>query len=329
MSETSMGGQSERRYAPGKSAPLRDITLKKRRLWPDLRRDKYLYLLAMPGLLFFIIFKYIPITNLVIGFQDYSPYLGIMGSKWVGFEHFVRFFSNPDFWMLLRNTLGISLMNLVFFFPAPIILALMMNEVRNQIMKRSVQSLIYIPHFLSWVLIYGLTYLMFSQSEGLINKLLEASGRSTVDILSNPHYFWGMLTVQSIWKEVGWGTIIFLAAIAGVDPQQYEAAVMDGAGRFRRMWHITLPAMRNVIMILFILRLGTIMDTGFEQVYLMMNAAVTEVAEVFDTYVYRVGIRQGEFSYSTAIGLFKSVVGVVLVVLANKAAKRLGQDSLY
>lgn len=301
----------------------------KRPLWPDLKRDRYLYVLALPGILFFVVFKYIPITNLVIGFQDYSPYLGIAGSPWVGFEHFTRFFSNPDFWMLLRNTLGISLMNLVFFFPAPIILALMLNEVRHQLMKRTVQSLIYIPHFLSWVLIYGLTYLMFSQSEGLFNKLLTALDKDTIDILSNPNLFWGMLTAQSIWKEVGWGTIIFLAAIAGVDPQQYEAAVIDGAGRFRRMWHITLPAMRNVIMILLILRLGTIMDTGFEQVYLMMNAAVTEVAEVFDTYVYRVGIRQGEFSYSTAIGLFKSIVGVILVVGANRAAKRFGQESLY
>ncbi|MBE9914663.1 sugar ABC transporter permease [Paenibacillus donghaensis] len=301
----------------------------KRPLWPDLKRDRYLYLLALPGILFFVIFKYIPITNLIIGFQDYSPYLGITGSPWVGFEHFTRFFSNPDFWMLLRNTMGISILNLIFFFPAPIILALMMNEVRNQIAKRTVQSLIYIPHFLSWVLIYGLTYLMFSQSEGLFNKLLTAMNKDTIDILSNPKLFWGLLTVQSIWKEVGWGTIIFLAAIAGVDPQQYEAALIDGAGRFRRMWHITLPAMRNVIIILFILRLGTIMDTGFEQVYLMMNAAVTEVAEVFDTYVYRVGIRQGEFSYSTAIGLFKSIVGVILVVSANKAAKRFGEESLY
>lgn len=301
----------------------------KRKLWSDLKRDKYLYLLALPGLLFFLIFKYIPITNLVIAFQDYSPYFGVTGSPWVGFEHFSRFFANEDFYMLLRNTLAISFLNLLFFFPAPIILSLMLNEVRNSVLKRTVQSLIYIPHFLSWVLIYGLTFLMFSQSEGLVNKLLVAMDKETVDILSNPNYFWGLLTAQSIWKEVGWGTIIFLAAIAGIDPQLYEAAVMDGAGRMRRIWHITLPGMRNVIMILFILRLGTIMDTGFEQIYLMMNSAVTHVADVFDTYVYRIGIKQGEFSYSTAIGLFKSVVGVILVVTANKVAKRFGQDSLY
>lgn len=301
----------------------------KRSVWGEVRREKYLFLLALPGIIFFIVFKYIPITNLVIAFQDYSPYFGITGSPWVGFEHFSRFFSNQDFYMLLRNTLAISFLNLIFFFPAPIILSIMLNEVRNSIVKRTVQSLIYIPHFLSWVLIYGLTFLMFSQSEGLINKFMISMDQSTIDILSNPDYFWAMLTAQSIWKEVGWGTIIFLAAIAGIDPQLYEAAVMDGAGRMRRIWHITLPGMRNVIMILFILRLGTIMDTGFEQIYLMMNAAVSHVAEVFDTYVYRVGIKQGEFSYSTAVGLFKSVVGVTLVVIANKVAKKLGQDSLY
>ncbi|UNK21373.1 ABC transporter permease subunit [Paenibacillus sp. N3/727] len=301
----------------------------RRSVWADVKREKYLLLLALPGVIFFIIFKYIPITNLVIAFQDYSPYFGITGSPWVGFEHFSRFFSNEDFYMLLRNTLAISFLNLIFFFPAPIILSIMLNEVRNAIVKRTVQSLIYIPHFLSWVLIYGLTFLMFSQSEGLVNKFMISMGNDTIDILSNPNYFWGMLTAQSIWKEVGWGTIIFLAAIAGIDPQLYEAGVMDGAGRMRRIWHITLPGMRNVIMILFILRLGTIMDTGFEQIYLMMNAAVSNVAEVFDTYVYRVGIKQGEFSYSTAIGLFKSLVGVILVVTANKVAKKFGQDSLY
>ncbi|TQR43523.1 ABC transporter permease [Paenibacillus popilliae] len=299
------------------------------RVWVDVKRDRYLYLLALPGLLFFLVFKYVPITNLVIAFQDYSPYFGVFQSPWVGFEHFSRFFANEDFYILLRNTLAISFLNLLFFFPAPIILSIMLNEVRHSIVKRTVQSLIYIPHFLSWVLISGLTFLMFSQSEGLFNKLLLSMDKEAFDLLTNPNYFWGMLTAQSIWKEVGWGTIIFLAAIAGIDPQLYEAAVMDGAGRMRRIWHITLPGMRNVIIILFILRLGTIMDTGFEQIYLMMNAAVSNVAEVFDTYVYRVGIKQGEFSYSTAIGLFKSVVGVILVVAANQIAKRFGQDSLY
>jgi len=306
-----------------------DKTSKLRRLASDLARDKYLYLLALPGLLYFIIFKYVPIGGLIIAFQDYSPYFGILKSEWVGLEHFERFFSNDDFGMLLRNTMMISLMNIVFFFPLPILLSLMLNELRSMAYKRIVQTVVYIPHFLSWVLISGLTYLMLSQSEGLINKIIHEFGGERIGFLTDPDMFWGLLTVQVMWKEAGWGTIIFLAAIAGVDPQLYEAAVVDGAGRFRKMWHITLPAIRNVIVILFILRLGSVMDVGFEQVYLMMNGAVSDVADVFDTYVYRNGVQQGQFSYSTAIGLFKSIVGIVLVVAANKLAKRFGEEGVY
>ena len=295
----------------------------------DVARDKYLYLLALPGILYFFIFKYIPVGGLVIAFQNYFPYVGILKSEWVGFEHFHRFFTNDDFMMLFRNTMMISLMNIVFFFPLPIILSLMLNELRSMAFKRIVQTVVYIPHFLSWVLISGLTYLMLSQSEGLVNKIIEKMGGTTVGFLTNPDYFWGLLTAQVMWKETGWGTIIFLAAIAGVNPQLYEAAVMDGAGRFRKMWHITLPAIRNVIVILFILRMGSVLDVGFEQVYLMMNGAVSDVADVFDTYVFRNGVQQGQFSYSTAIGLFKSVVGIVLVMAANKMAKKFGEEGVY
>lgn len=314
--------------ASGRTVKKKTITASGR-LAADLARDKYLYLLALPGILYFIIFKYVPVGGLVIAFQNYSPYFGIMESEWVGLEHFQRFFSNDDFMMLLRNTMMISLLNLVFFFPLPVVLSLMLNELRSAAYKKFVQTVIYIPHFLSWVLIAGLTYLMLSQSEGLVNKLLHEFGGQRIGFLTDPDMFWGLLTAQVVWKEVGWGTIIFLAAIAGVDPQLYEAAVVDGAGRFRKMWHITLPAIRNVIVILFILRLGSVMDVGFEQVYLMMNGAVSEVADVFDTYVYRNGIQQGEFSYSTAIGLFKSIVGIVLVVGANKLAKRFGEEGVY
>lgn len=306
-----------------------DKTSKLGRLASDLARDKYLYLLALPGLLYFIIFKYVPIGGLIIAFQNYSPYFGIMDSEWVGLEHFQRFFSNDDFGMLLRNTMMISLMNIVFFFPLPILLSLMLNELRSMVYKRIVQTVVYIPHFLSWVLISGLTYLMLSQSEGLVNKIIHEFGGERIGFLTDPDMFWGLLTAQVMWKEAGWGTIIFLAAIAGVDPQLYEAAVVDGAGRFRKIWHITLPAIRNVIVILFILRLGSVMDVGFEQVYLMMNGAVSDVADVFDTYVYRNGVQQGQFSYSTAIGLFKSIVGIVLVVAANKLAKRFGEEGVY
>ncbi|RAV20234.1 ABC transporter permease [Paenibacillus contaminans] len=300
-----------------------------RRAWSDVKRDKYLYMLGLPGIIYFLLFKYIPFSGLIIAFENYSPYFGILKSPWVGFEHFERFFSNDDFYLLLRNTLAISLMNLLFFFPFPIILSLLLNELRSAVYKRIIQSIVYIPHFFSWVIIAGLTYLMLSQSEGLVNKLLEALGMAKIGFLTNADSFWLMLTMQSMWKEAGWGTIIFLAAIAGVDPQLYEAATVDGAGRFRKIWHITLPAIRNIIMILLILQLGSIMETGFEQVYLMTNGAVSEVADVFDTYVYRSGIQQGQFSYSTAVGLFKSVVGVFLVCAANFLAKKFGQDGVF
>lgn len=300
-----------------------------RRLGQDLRRDKLLYVLAMPGLIFFLIFKYVPMGGVIIAFQNFSPVSGMFRSEWVGLEHFLRFFSNPDFILLFRNTMAINLMNLFLFFPLPIVLSLLLNELRSVAYKRIVQSIVYMPHFLSWVIISGLTFLFFSKGDGLVNKILENLGMERIDILTNPDTFWIMLTLQSIWKECGWGTILFLAAMAGVDPQMYEAARIDGAGRLRQMWSMTLPAIRSVIVILLILRLGQMMDVGFEQVFLMYNGAVSNVAEVFDTYVYRVGIQQGQFSYSTAVGLFKSVVGLLMVVVSNWIAKRMGEEGVY
>jgi len=294
-----------------------------------LRRDLFLYLLVLPGLLFFLVFKYVPMWGVVIAFQNYSPYLGLWHSDWVGWMHFNRLFSNPDFLIILRNTLAINALSLLFFFPLPIALALMMNEIRVRWFKGAVQSIIYLPHFLSWVVIAGISLVMLSESDGIVNGMLASLGFGRIDFLTNSNYFWGLLTVQSIWKEVGWGTVIFLAAIAGVDVQLYEAAKLDGAGKLRQMWHVTLPAIRNVIIILLILKIGHIMDVGFEQVYLMMNGAVSEVAEVFDTYVYRVGILQGQFSFSTAVGLFKSVVGLALVVIANRLSKMFGEEGMY
>jgi len=300
-----------------------------RSVWRGLRRDKYLYLIAAPMLLYFLIFKYVPMWGILIAFKNYTPYVGFWNSPWVGLDHFERFFSNSDFAILLRNTLAINVLNLILFFPLPILLSVMLNEVRIEWVKRTMQSVIYLPHFLSWVVIAGITFLMLSTSDGVINKLLFAFGFDKVDFLTSPRLFWLLLTVQSIWKEAGWGTVIFLAAIASVDPGLYEAAKMDGAGRLRQIWHVTLPAIRNVIIILLILRIGHMMDVGFEQVYLMMNGAVSDVADVFDTYVYRSGIQQAQFSYSTAVGLFKSVVGVVLVVVTNRLAKKFGEEGIY
>ncbi|MCR8630082.1 MULTISPECIES: ABC transporter permease [Paenibacillus] len=294
-----------------------------------IKKDSFLYLLVLPGVLYFLIFKYVPMWGIVISFQDYSPYMGVWKSPWVGLKHFIDLFNNPDFMILFRNTMVISLMSIVFYFPMPILIALLLNELKSAMFKRVIQSVVYLPHFLSWVIISGITFLMLSQSGGIINKLLPYFGYKPFNFLTNPDIFWWLLTAQSIWKETGWGTIIYLAAIAGVDPQLYEAAKMDGANRLRQIWHVTIPGIRNIIITLLILRLGHIMDVGFEQVFLMMNGAVSEVADVFETYVYRNGIQQGQFSYSTAVGLFKSVIGLALVIISNKLAKRFGEEGLY
>jgi putative aldouronate transport system permease protein len=244
-------------------------------------------------------------------------------------DHFERFFGDSDFWMLFRNTLMLALYNIVFFFPLPIILALLLNELRLEAFKRTVQTIIYLPHFISWVVVIGICYTFFTTQDGIVPHLMASAGMKPVDVLQSSAWFRTMVTSQVIWKEAGWGTIIFLAAISGVDPQQYEAAKIDGAGRIRRMWHVTLPAIRSTIIILLILRLGSFLDTGFEQIFLMLNSLNREVGEVFDTYVYTVAIQQGNYSYSTAVGLFKSVIGAILVIAANYGARKAGEDGIF
>ncbi|WP_426455066.1 ABC transporter permease [Paenibacillus sp. S-38] len=294
-----------------------------------LQRDKWLYVLLLPGLLYFLIFKYVPMWGVLLAFKNYQPFLGFWESEWVGFEHFRQFFANPDFGRLMRNTLLLSLYNLVFFFPAPIVLALLLNEVRVSLYKRAIQTLVYVPHFMSLVIVASITYVFLTTEGGIVNLLLEKFTGQKIDFLSNPEWFRPMIILQTIWKECGWGTIIFLAALAGVDAEQYEAAIVDGASRWRQLWHITLPSIQSTIVILLILRLGDVLDNGFEQIYLMSNALNRDVADVFDTYVYMMGITQGAFSYSTAVGLFKSVIGVTLVLSSNYLAKRFGQSGIY
>lgn len=292
-------------------------------------REKYLYILALPGLLFFLIFKYFPIWGLALAFKNYSPYLGFWKSEWVGFKYFVEFFTNPDFLLLFRNTMAISLLNIMFFFPIPIVLALLINEVRNMKFKKTIQTIIYLPHFLSWVIIAGICFIILGQSDGVINKIIVELGGQPIGFLTEPNYFWGLLTAQSIWKEAGWGTIIFLAALSGINQDLYEAAQIDGANRWQQTLNITLPGIKSTIVVLLILRLGQVMEVGFEQVYLMMSSPVSHVGDVFDTYVYRTGIQNGRFSYATVVGIFKSVVGLVLVVSANRLAKKFGEEGLY
>ena len=293
-----------------------------------LIRDRWLYFLLIPGVLYFLVFKYAPMWGLIIAFQDYSPFKGFLKSNWVGLRNFYDFFINPDFLRLLRNTLVMSALNLIFFFPMPIILALMLNELRNFLFKRTVQTIIYIPHFISMVIVYSITYVILSIMGGPVNGLMIKLFGHPIDFLASEAWFRPLILIQLIWKETGWGTIIFLAALAGVDVELYEAAIVDGAGRLRRLIHITLPSIMSTIVVLLILRIGYVLDNGFEQIFLMTNALNHSVADVFDTYVYEVGLRLGAFSYSTAIGMFKAVVGLILIWSTNFLAKKAGQSGI-
>lgn len=289
----------------------------------------WLYAMFLPGAIYFIVFKYIPITNLVIAFQDYNPWLGIMQSPFVGWKHFRNFFMGHDFGMLLRNTLAISFLNLIFYFPMPIIMALLLNEIKNYRYKSTVQTMLYIPYFVSMVIVASITYTLLNERDGLVNQIIREITGHTVEFLSGKQYFRGIIIIQNIWKETGWGMIVFLAALAGVDVELYDAAKVDGAGRWKQMWYITLPSIRGTIIIMLILRVGSILNTGYEQIFLMSNALNRSVAEVFDTYVYRIGISNGQYSFSTAVGLFKGIVGCIMVLGTNWIAKKCGETGIY
>lgn len=295
----------------------------------QMKMDRWLYLMLIPGIVYFLVFKYLPMWGILLAFKDYQPFHGFWGSPWVGLRHFERFFSDPSFWKLFRNTFYIASYNLIFYFPLPILLALLLNEVRHEVFKRVAQTFVYVPHFFSWVVISGLSYILLTTEGGIVNELIQYGGGEKIPFLLSKDWFRTIITSQIIWKETGWGTIIFLAALAGVDPSLYEAARMDGASRWRQLLHITLPALRSTIVILLILRLGNFLELGFEQIYLMLNAMNREVGETFDTYIYTNGIQQGLFSYTTAVGLFNSTIGLVLIVLANAIARRFGEEGVY
>jgi putative aldouronate transport system permease protein len=285
--------------------------------------------MAIPGIAYFIIFKYVPMGGLIIAFQDYSPFRGIGGSPWVGFDHFIRFFSESTFVMLLVNTVSVSLLLLVFSFPVPIILALLLNELRSKLFQRSIQTIIYLPHFMSWVIVVSLFYVLLTTDGGSINALLKSWGMDAVPFLTDPNWLRPLYTMQEIWKTAGWGTIIYLAAMTGVDMELYEAAELDGAGRWLQTWHFTLPAIRPTIIVMFILAIGDFLELGFEHMFLMLNSLNRDLGEIFDTYVYTAGIQNGQLSYATAVGLFKGLVGLILVIAANRLAKKLGEEGVY
>ena len=299
-----------------------------RRLGMDIKGSIWLYLLLIPGFVYFVVFKYLPMWGVVISFENYVPYSGIFGSEWVGLKWFKYFFSNPSWLRYLKNTLILSAMNIVFFFPAPIILALMLNEIRHLRYKKLMQTLLYVPHFISIVIVVSITYVIFGTS-GIVYKLTEMLTGTPVKYLTDPKIFRWMIIGQTIWKETGWGTIIFLAALTNVDVQLYEAAMVDGAGRLRRLWHITLPAIRSTIVLMLILRMGSMLDTGYDHLILMANSLNRNVSQTLDVFVYEQGLKNGQYSYASAVGLMKAVVSVTLVVSANKIAHALGEQGLY
>jgi putative aldouronate transport system permease protein len=292
-------------------------------------RNRQMYLMILPGLIYFIVFKYVPMWGLLISFQNYIPNLGVLGSEWVGFDNFHRLFTDPDFWGIFRNTFVLFLLNIVFFTPVPVILAIMINEVANPVFKRIVQTVVYIPHFLSWVIVVSISFVMLTADGGIVNELLKSFGFKEINFLLDPNWSRPLYVLQVIWREAGWGTIVYLAAIASIDPQLYEAARMDGAGRFRQMWHITFPAIRSVVIVLLILRIGSVIDNSFDHVFLLVNSMNREVMDIFDTYVYTAGVQQGQYSYTTAVGFFKSFIGLLLVVSSNWLAKKFGEEGVY
>ena len=290
----------------------------------NVRKHWMLYLMALPGVLYFIIFKYVPLGGSMIAFQDYQIMKGIIGSKWIGFDNFTFLFTYQDFYNVLRNTAVIALYKLVLGFPAPIILAVLFNEVRHMLAKRVMQSLFYLPHFLTWVVVGGIVFELLS-NKGVVNIFRGWMGMEPLLFMQQERFFRPIVVLSGIWKEVGWGTIIYLAAITGINPNLYEAAVMDGANRWKQTVHITLPTMFPTILTLFLLNIGNFLELGFDQVYNLLTPMTYSVGDIIETYVYRAGVLQGQYSVTTAIGLFQSVIGFALLWTFNRLARKTEQ----
>jgi putative aldouronate transport system permease protein len=293
-----------------------------------LRRDRSLLWMTVPAIVLLLVFNYAPLFGLVTAFQDYDPLVGVWHSDWVGFDQFHQLFGDPLFWEALKNTLYLSFVQLVLFFPIPIALALMLNSVLSERLRNFIQSIVYLPHFFSWVL----TITIFQQmlgGAGALNQFLRGHDIGTWDIMTNPHTFALLVTSQAIWKEAGWGIIVFLAALASVNTELYEAAAADGAGPMRRMWHINLPGLRGVIVLMLVLRLGNALSVGFEQFLVQRDAVGHDAADVLDTFSFYYGISTGGYSYGAAAGLFKSAISLLLIWGANRVAHVFGEDGLY
>lgn len=300
----------------------------KEKIRKDWIRNKTLYFLMIPVIIFYLLFCYKPMYGALIAFKDYTPALGFTDSPWVGFRNFTRFFDSVYFGRLLRNTVLLSFYNLLFGFPAPIILALMLNEVRCSKFKNLTQTITYLPHFISMIVVAGMIT-NFCMTTGLINDIIVFFGGTASPLLQNPKFYRTIYVVSSIWQQIGWGSIIYLSALAGVDSQLYEAAAIDGAGKFQQLMHVTLPGISPTIVIMFVMKIGQLMSMGYEKTILLYNPSTYETADIIASYVYRVGLLEQDWSYSTAIGLFNSVINLVLIVMANRISKRLTETSLW
>lgn len=298
------------------------------RFCKDVIRDKWLYLLLLPGLVFLIIFRYIPIFGNVIAFMDYNPY-DASQNVWVGLKHFQDLLTRPQFLQVFGNTLYISILKMVCGFPIPIILALMMNEMKNLKFKKVAQTLLYLPNFISWVVLAGLIMNMLDPDTGLVTSIINSITGEQVQVLTDTRYFVPMLVITDIYKGAGWGTIIYFAALSGIDPQLYEAAEIDGARKWKQLLHITLPSITPTIVVMLILSCNNIVNAGFDQIFMLYSALVYSVADIIDTYVYRIGIKNADYSFSTAAGLFKSVIALVMILIVNTVAKKTGNEGIW
>lgn len=300
-------------------------SLRNRQYGARVRKNIPLLCMFVPVIAFYIIFKYFPIAGNMIAFKDYNFYDGVFGSPWVGWANFDLLFTQPNTLRIIRNTLMLSLLQLLIGFPVPILLALMLNEAKHMFFKRTVQTIVYLPHFFNWVIIGGMVLTIFSMESGIINRLVETITGEAYPFLYKPPSWVGVFVGSGIWKEMGFSAIIYLAALSTINPSLYEAASMDGAGKLKQIWHVTLPGIRTTIVILFILAVGNVMEVGFDQVYILQNSVVSQVSEVISTYIYRVGLKGAQFSLTAAMGLFESLVGLILVLLANAVARKFDQ----
>ena len=293
-----------------------------------MKRKRALYVMMIPAISFLFVFNYIPMYGAVISFKDFAVKKGIMGSPWANpfYKHFLQFFTSPYCIRVLRNTLIISVSKLLFSVPFAVFFAVAMAEIPSVGFRKTIQTITYLPHFLSWIIVYGVVFAMLSESRGLVNALIKSISGSTINFMSSTKWFRKLVVASDLWKETGWNAIVYLAAIIGIDTELYDAARVDGCGRIRMIMHVTLPGIRSVIIIMLLLKTGSILDAGFDQIYAMYNTQVLEVADIIDTWVYRTGLAQWNFSLASAVGLFKSVIGTLMLVTLNRVARRWGES---